>query len=97
MHAGFETEVGETRMDVAVVGIIGGIIGSAITYLIHREGRSVKMVEIAAGILAAKPDPSSKALRDWAVNILVNYTPRKCLLAPKPRKSFATDLCQGFS
>ena len=61
-------------METALVGLIGVLIGSGITYLTHREGLGVKMIEIAIGLLAEKPDPSTKVLRDWAVDILAHYS-----------------------
>ena len=53
--------------------LIGGVIGYLITFWTHRENLSVKMVEIALGILAAEPE-KTRNLRGWAVKTLARYS-----------------------
>ena len=68
---------------VAIVGLLGviitafvGLLGAWIGYQYnedqHRRATGVKMIEIALGILAGEPE--NKHLRDWAVDVLANYS-----------------------
>jgi hypothetical protein len=46
----------------------------------------VRMIEIALGILAGKPD-ENKALREWAVKILALYSPKKAPLTEQAKNA----------
>ena len=52
-------------MRTVIVALLSGVVGSVLTYLIHRREIGVKMIEVAIGILRGEPDDNTKALRDW--------------------------------
>jgi len=62
----------------AWAGLIGALVGGLIVaggnYLVTKREAEVKMIEIAVGILAAKPDESIKPARAWAVDVLDRYS-----------------------
>ena len=57
------------------------LIGYWLNGIRHKREMAVKMIEIALGILTAKPEPENKALREWAVNILVLNSPKEAPLS----------------
>jgi hypothetical protein len=57
----------------AIVGLVAAWLGYLFNELRHRREMGVKMIEIALGILAGKPD-ENKPLRDWAVDVLEHYS-----------------------
>jgi hypothetical protein len=63
---------------VAVIGLAGVLIGSAITasvqLLISSQQRDTKMVEIAIGVLAAKPNEDVKGARAWAIRVVERHS-----------------------
>jgi len=56
-----------TEVLLALLG--GGLLGSFLTYRAHGREIGVKMIEVAI-----EPEASSKALRDWAVDVLDHYS-----------------------
>src|SRR4051812_40566245 len=76
------------NMQTIIVALLSAFVGSAVTYLMHRREMGVKMSEVAIGILRAKPDENTRALRDWAVDVLAHYAkhhvPLKAELRSKP-------------
>jgi hypothetical protein len=97
-------------MTAAIIGLLGVVItaifgtvtawlGYLFSELRHRREMGVKMIEIALGILAEKPD-ESKPLRNWAVDVLDHYSKQaevpltedaKTNLRDKPLPIFADD------
>jgi hypothetical protein len=63
---------------VAAIGLAGVVIGSVITasvqLLISSQQRDTKMVEIAIGVLAAKPDENVKGARSWATRVIERHS-----------------------
>jgi hypothetical protein len=63
---------------VAVIGLAGVLIGSGITasaqLLISSQQRDTKLVEIAIGVLAAKPDENVKGARAWAIRVAERHS-----------------------
>lgn len=57
----------------AIVGLVAAWLGYLFNELRHRREMGVKMIEIALGILARKPD-ENKPLREWAVKALAHYS-----------------------
>ena len=42
---------------------------------IQQSQKRVKYIEIAVGILDKEPSPKKKAIRDWAIEVLAEYSP----------------------
>ena len=77
-------------MTTILFGALTAVIGYWFNELRHRREMGVKMIEIAVGILAGKPD-DNKPLREWAVKVLAHYStevplsePAKGTLLDKP-------------
>lgn len=60
-------------MTTAILALIGALVGYWVNELRHRREIGVKLIEIALGILAGKPE-ENKPLRDWAVEVLAHYS-----------------------
>jgi hypothetical protein len=61
--------------------IVGGLIVAVGNYWVTEQEANVKMVEIAIGILAAKPEENIKPARAWAVDVLKLYAPKQARLS----------------
>jgi hypothetical protein len=60
---------------VALIGLIGVIVGSLLTYFVSSRDLDIKMIDIAVGLL--KEDPANIKLqpaRNWAVDIISYYS-----------------------
>ena len=68
---------------IALLG--GGLIGSLPTYRTHQREIGVKMIEVVTGVLRTDPDPSTRALRDWAVDVLAHYSKHHVPLSPEAK------------
>jgi hypothetical protein len=55
---------------VVVLGFIGGCIDSTL----KRRDSNVKMIEVAVGVLRSKPDETSGELRNWAMDVINQYS-----------------------
>jgi hypothetical protein len=66
--------------------LLGGIVGSVLTYWSANREMDVKMVEIALGILAKSPTDPVKPAREWAVDVINQYSAVK--LSPQARDAF---------
>jgi hypothetical protein len=66
------------NIQVAAIGLAGVVVGSVITasvqLLISSQQRDTKMVEIAIGVLAAKPDENVKGARAWAIRVVERHS-----------------------
>jgi hypothetical protein len=58
-----------------IVPMVVGYYGSLINTTLKEKEIKVKYIEIAVDILSEKPSSDSKALRNWAINMLVRYSP----------------------
>jgi hypothetical protein len=52
---------------------MAGFIPAALDYAVRQREMSIKMIEIAVGILTAKPDDSIRPARKWAVQVISKY------------------------
>ena len=68
-----KTEI-KTTLIGAAAGVVGGTVVVLGDYLVTKREADVKMIEIAVGILAAKPDQNIKPARAWAVDVLDHYS-----------------------
>ena len=57
-----------------VVSLVIAIGGWSVTYLSQSRQADVKRIEIAVGILRAKPEDSIRPAREWAVNVISYYS-----------------------
>lgn len=76
----------KTAWDAAVPlvsAIIGGSAVALFGYLGTSREMDVKMVEIAVGILAREPTPPIRPAREWAVDIINEYS--NVSLSPQAR------------
>lgn len=53
LYHGASLLCGERNMRTVIVALLSGVVGSVLTYLIHRREIGVKMIEVAIGILRA--------------------------------------------
>jgi hypothetical protein len=64
----------ETKVNFAVVGAIGVVLGAIISgnysLLGHQSDVDAKMIELAVGILRAEPTPETTPLREWAIEVI---------------------------
>ena len=65
---------GLSAWTIAIVGLLGGIVGASITgafnYFSHRDDLDAKMIELSAGILRTEPTPGTGPLREWAIDVI---------------------------
>ena len=59
---------------LALFPIIIGVCGYFINTNLKEKEIRVKYIEIAVDILSEKPSSDSKALRDWAIDVLEAYS-----------------------
>jgi len=85
LYHGASLLCGEQNMRTVIVALLSGVVGSVLTYLIHRREIGVKMIEVAIGILRGEPDDNTKALRDWAVDVLAHYAKHHVPLSDKAK------------
>jgi hypothetical protein len=74
-------------MTSAFFTFVGAVIGFLFGEFRHRREMSVKMIEIALGILRDKPQPENKALREWAVKILALNSPKEAPLSAEAQRA----------
>jgi len=59
---------------LALVPIVLGFYGSSINKTLKEKEIGVKYIEIATDLLSEKPSSDSKALRDWAIDVIQTYS-----------------------
>jgi hypothetical protein len=61
-------------LQIALISAATGVVGALFGYAAADREASVKMIEVAVGILAAKPEGNIKPARKWAVDIINHYS-----------------------
>jgi hypothetical protein len=59
-----------TALIAAGFGLVGGLIGGALDYVVREREINVKMVEIAVGLLREDPKGRLQPAREWAVQVI---------------------------
>jgi hypothetical protein len=59
---------------VTLATLVGALGGSWIERMGHERELDIKMVEIAVGVLNAKPKADLKSVRDWALKVINHYS-----------------------
>jgi len=59
---------------LALVPIVLAFYGSSINKTLKEKEIGVKYIEIATELLSEKPSSDSKALRDWAIDVIQTYS-----------------------
>jgi hypothetical protein len=69
-----ESGSGPSNLTLAIVGLLGGIVGASITgafsYFSHRDDLDAKMIELSVGILRTEPTAGTGPLREWAIDVI---------------------------
>ena len=84
LGAGWQGIASELRKGIVplIYAAIGGLVVAIPTYLSSNRQMDVKMLEIAVGILAKKPEPNIEPARHWAVKVIGAYS-TKVPLSPE--------------
>ena len=88
----------------ALTPIVIGACGYFINLTLKERETKVRYVEIAVSILREKPHQETKALRDWAVDVVSSYSPiplstdaiNELKQNPLPGHAFLTDESGNF-
>lgn len=54
--------------------IVLGVIGLLVNTSLKERDANVKMVEVAVGVLRAKPDEASLPLRNWVITVVNSFS-----------------------
>ena len=62
--------VGSTIIIPAVIALVGACVSTAI----QESQKRVKYIEIAVGVLDKPPSQERKAIREWAIEVMAEYS-----------------------
>ena len=67
--------IGANAIGAVAIPVIVGLIGWQVNASVKERDAEIKMIEMAVGILQAKPDPeATTGLREWAVDLIDRHS-----------------------
>jgi hypothetical protein len=61
-------------MTIVVIPIVVALVAAYVSSAIQKSQKRVKYIEIAVGVLDKKPSPETAAIREWAIQVMAEYS-----------------------